>query len=93
MAARAIALNGSNEPEGVIQPVVNAREGEAMGSNLAVSAGAFSGGETHEGSGAGEVLVEFLGLASEEHVLFSVLSVSPASFPEACGLFRVLPWP
>jgi hypothetical protein len=72
MGISSIALNRSNEPECVIQPIVDARESEAMGSDLAVSAGAFSGSETHEGPGAGEVFVEFLGLASEEHVLFSV---------------------
>ena len=62
----------SNEPERLIQPVLDACESEAMCSDLAVSTGTFGGRETYEGLGAGEVPVEFLGLASEEHVFFGV---------------------
>ena len=43
-----------------------------MGSHLAVSAGAFRRSETHEGPGAGEVVIEFLGLAFEEHIFLGV---------------------
>ena len=58
--------------EGVVEPVVDAGEGHAVGADLAVGAGAFCVGEVDHGFGASEVIVKGLGLALEEHVAFGV---------------------
>ena len=65
--------------ENVIQPVVDATKCEAVCSHLAVRSRSFGHGKSHQRLGAGEVLVENLGLSLEEYVFLGIENESGTS--------------
>jgi hypothetical protein len=59
---------GLGTGQGFVEPVEHPGAQQALGADLAVGAGALDVGEAGQGSGCGQVLHQFFGLAEEEPV-------------------------